>query len=68
MGPVQVTAPGTIESNRVTVCTELITYMATHGKSVEDPAQFDVALWPERVALVKTRTQAIGRARAWLGD
>ena len=68
MGPVEVTAPGEIESNRVTVCTELITYMATHGKTVEDPAKFDVALWPERAVLVKTRTQAIVRARTWLGD
>jgi len=68
MGTVRVTAPGTIEPNRVTVCKELITYMATHGKTVEDPAQFDVALWPEHAVRVKTRTQAIVRARAWLGD
>jgi hypothetical protein len=68
MGPVEVTAPGAIESNRLTVCTELITYMATHGKAVTDPAKFDVALWPERAVLMKTRTQAIARARAWLGE
>lgn len=67
MGPVQVTAPGTIEPNRMTVCTELVTYMATHGKRIEDPAKLDMALWPERAVSVKTRTQAVVRARTWLG-
>lgn len=67
MGPVQVTAPGTIDPNRMTVCTELVTYMATHGKRVDDPAKLDMALWPERAVSVKTRTQAVVRARAWLG-
>lgn len=67
MGPVQVTAPGAIEPNRITVCTEVVTYMATHGHRIEDPSKLDMALWPERAVSVKTRTQAVVRARTWLG-
>lgn len=30
-------------------------------------ADFDAAIWPERPVSLKTRNQAITRARAWLG-
>ena len=41
--------------------------MATHGHRIEDPSKLDMALWPERAVSVKTRTQAVVRARPWLG-
>jgi DNA-binding SARP family transcriptional activator len=67
LGPVQVTANGPIETKRVNVCTELITYLATHGRRIDKPAELDLALWPDRSVQLSTRTEAIARARRWLG-
>jgi len=68
LGPVQVTASGPVERKRVPVCTELIIYLATHGRRVDKPADLDVALWPDRAVRLSTRTEAIARARRWLGS
>jgi len=65
---VQVTARGPVQRTRVAVCTELIAYLATHGRRVDKPAELDVALWPDRAVRMSTRTEAIARARRWLGN
>jgi hypothetical protein len=67
LGPVQVRASGPVEAKRVGVCTELIVHLATHGRHVDKPAELDVALWPDRAVQLSTRTEAIARARRWLG-
>lgn len=66
IGPVQVRAAGPVARNRASVCTELITYLATHP-DVEDPSKLDLALWPDRAVLTTTRNEVIARARKWLG-
>jgi hypothetical protein len=67
LGPVRVRAPGPIERKRIPLCTELIIYLAVHDNRVHTAAQFDLALWPDRVVQPSTRTEAIARARRWLG-
>ena len=66
IGPVRVRATGPIASNRATVCTELVAYLATHAGPGADAAKLDLALWPDRAVLSTTRNQVITRARKWL--
>jgi hypothetical protein len=68
IGPPQLRASGPVDSNRVTVSTELIAYLATHGRRVDKPAELDLALWPDRAVRLSTRSEAVARARKWLGD
>jgi DNA-binding SARP family transcriptional activator len=66
LGPVTVEAGGHVEPDRRSRLTEIVAYLAMHrrGAAVSD---FDAAIWPERPVSLKTRNQAITRARAWLG-
>ena len=66
LGPVQVSGPGDIQSRRIQVATEVIIYLATHGRSTPSTA-LDAALWPDRAVLQSTRHEAVSRARIWLG-
>ena len=67
LGPITVHATGNVEPDRRARLTEIVAYLAAHrrGAAVVD---FDAAIWPERPVTLKTRNQAITRARAWLGD
>ncbi len=67
MGPVRVRAAGPVFTNRASVCTELIAYLAAHPRGVDEPAKLDLALWPDRAVLTTTRNEVIARARKWLG-
>jgi hypothetical protein len=66
IGPVTVHATGHVEPDRRARLTEIVAFLAAHrrGAAVSD---FDAALWPDRPVTLKTRNQAITRARAWLG-
>jgi DNA-binding SARP family transcriptional activator len=66
LGPITVGAAGNVEPDRRTRLTEIVAYLAVHrrGAAVSD---FDAAIWPDRAVSLKTRNQAITRARAWLG-
>ena len=66
LGPVTVCASGSVEPDRRTRLTEVVAYLATYRRGVP-VADFDTALWPDRQVTLKTRNQAITRARAWLG-
>ena len=67
LGPVMVCATGNVDPDRRSRLTEIVTYLATHRRGVP-VADFDAALWPDRQVTLKTRNQAITRARAWLGN
>lgn len=66
LGPITVHATGNLEPDRRARLTEIVAYLAAHrrGAAVTD---FDAAIWPDRPVTLKTRNQAITRARAWLG-
>lgn len=66
IGPVTVHATEHVDPDRRARLTEIVAYLAAHrrGAAVSD---FDAALWPDRPVTLKTRNQAITRARAWLG-
>lgn len=66
LGPIAVHAMGNVEPDRRARLTEILAYLAAHrrGAAVVD---FDAAIWPDRPVTLKTRNQAITRARAWLG-
>lgn len=66
LGPITVRATGNVEPDRRARLTEIVAYLAAHrrGAAVVD---FDAAIWPDRPVTLKTRNQAITRARAWLG-
>ena len=67
LGPVRIRASGPIERKRIPLCTELVTYLAVHDKRVHSAAQLDLELWHDRLIQPSTRTEAIARARKWLG-
>jgi DNA-binding SARP family transcriptional activator len=67
LGPIAVGARGTVDPDRRSRLTEIVAYLATHRRGVP-VADFDAAIWPERQVTLKTRNQAITRARAWLGS
>jgi DNA-binding SARP family transcriptional activator len=67
LGPITVHATGTVDPDRRSRLTEIVAYLATHRRGVP-VADFDAAIWPERQVTLKTRNQAITRARAWLGS
>lgn len=66
LGPITVTATGSIEPDRRARLTEIVAYLATHRAGAQ-LADFDAAIWPDRPVTLKTRNQAITRTRAWLG-
>ncbi len=66
IGPVAVHATGNLEPDRRSRLTEVVAYLAAHRRGAA-VADFDAAIWPERPVTLKTRNQAITRARAWLG-
>ena len=65
LGPVAVSAPGSIEPERLALATELVVYLATHPGGVH-PNVLAAALWP-RGAPPEVREAALARASAWLG-
>jgi DNA-binding SARP family transcriptional activator len=67
LGPVTVSANGNVDPDRRARLTEIVAYLATHQRGVA-VSDFDAALWPDRQVTLKTRNQAITRARAWLGS
>jgi DNA-binding SARP family transcriptional activator len=67
LGPITVHATATVDPDRRSRLTEIVAYLATHRRGVP-VADFDAAIWPERQVTLKTRNQAITRARAWLGS
>jgi DNA-binding SARP family transcriptional activator len=67
LGPISVHATGSVDPDRRSRLTEIVAYLATHRRGVP-VADFDTAIWPERQVTLKTRNQAITRARAWLGS
>lgn len=67
LGAVQVRGPGPVENKRIALCTEIVVYLATHGRTVADLSRFDAAIWPDRTVQPSTRTEALTRARRWLG-
>jgi MYXO-CTERM domain-containing protein len=67
LGPITVHATGSLDPDRLSRLTEIVAYLATHRRGVP-VADFDTAIWPERQVTLKTRNQAITRARAWLGS
>ena len=67
LGPVTVSAQGNVDPDRRARLTEIVAYLATHPRGVA-VSDFDAALWPDRPVTLKTRNQAITRARAWLGS
>lgn len=66
LGPVTVSASGNVDPDRRARLTEIVAYLATHPRGVA-VSDFDASLWPDRPVTLKTRNQAITRARAWLG-
>ena len=67
LGPVRIRASGPIEQKRIPLCTELVIYLAVHDKRAYSAAQLDLELWYDRLVRPSTRTEAIARARKWLG-
>jgi DNA-binding SARP family transcriptional activator len=66
LGPVTVGAAGHVEPDRRSRLTEIVAYLAVHRRGAA-VSHFDAAVWPDRAVSLKTRNQAITRARAWLG-
>lgn len=66
IGPVTVNATGNLEPDRRSRLTEIVAYLAARRRGAA-MADFDAAIWPDRPVTLKTRNQAITRARAWLG-
>ncbi len=67
LGPVRIRASGPIERKRIPLCTELVIYLAVHGNRLFSATQLDFELWPDHPIRPSTRTEAIARARKWLG-
>ena len=67
LGPINVHATGNVEPDRRARLTEIVAYLAAHRRGAA-VADFDAAIWPDRPVTLKTRNQAITRARAWLGS
>ncbi len=67
MGPINVRANGPLETKRLLLSTEIVVYIAVHGRRVQHLHRLDEAIWPGQPVRVATRTEAIARARKWLG-
>jgi hypothetical protein len=65
LGPVEVSAPGTLEEGRAEACTEALVYLATHPDGVH-PTVLGGAVWPRGVS-ASVRDATIARLRDWLG-
>jgi hypothetical protein len=65
LGPVEVSAPGTLEEGRTEACTEALVYLATHPDGVH-PTVLGGAVWPRGVS-ASVRDATIARLRDWLG-
>jgi hypothetical protein len=67
MGPITVRASGPLETKRLLLSTEIVVYVAMHGRRVQHLHRLDEAIWPGQPVRVATRTEAIARTRKWLG-
>ncbi|MGW0651158.1 LysM peptidoglycan-binding domain-containing protein [Streptomyces umbrinus] len=66
LGPISIEgATGRVDSNRKTVATELVAYLALHPGS--DHHAIDAALWPASRVNKDMRNAVISRTRSWLG-
>ncbi len=65
LGPVAVTAPGTVEEDRQELLAEITTYLALHPEGVH-PNVLSAAIWPRGVS-DEVRDAAMDQAAAWLG-
>ena len=65
LGRTRVSAPGTIEPERLGPATELVVFLATHPGGVH-PNVLAAAIWP-RGAIREARDAALAGARDWLG-
>ncbi|MEJ8632306.1 LysM peptidoglycan-binding domain-containing protein [Streptomyces sp. MS2.AVA.5] len=66
LGPITVQdATGRIDSNRVSIGTELVAYLALNNGV--DHHAIDDALWPGRLVNKQMRNAVISRTRSWLG-
>ncbi len=65
LGPITVSAPGTVEGERVALVTELVVYLAAHPAGVHLNVLAG-ALWPRGVP-AEVRDATLARARRWLG-
>ena len=68
LGPVQVTAPGSLPNHRQRVCQELIVYLAMVGDEGADAAEISRQLWPLQPVRATVRTDVIMNVRRWLGS
>ncbi|MFJ2008023.1 LysM peptidoglycan-binding domain-containing protein [Streptomyces chartreusis] len=66
LGPLTIEgANGRVDSNRKSVATELLAFLALHPGS--DHHAVDAALWPSSRVAKEMRNAVISRARSWLG-
>jgi len=65
LGSAVVSAPGSIEPDRLAQATELVAYLAAHPDGVH-PNVLAGALWPRGVT-TEVRDAAVARVRRWLG-
>jgi len=65
LGEAVVSAPGSIEPERLAQATELVAYLAAHPDGVH-PNVLAAALWPRGVSN-EVRDAAVARVRRWLG-
>ena len=65
LGRTRVSAPGTIEPERLGPATELVVFLATHPGGVH-PNVLAAAIWPRGVTR-EARDAALARTRDWLG-
>lgn len=66
LGPLTIEgAHGRVDSNRKSVATELLAFLALHPSS--DHHAVDAALWPSSRVNKEMRNAVISRARSWLG-
>jgi hypothetical protein len=66
LGPVSVTAPGPVDSDRLAQCTEIVAYLAAHPGGVH-PNVLSGAIWPRGVP-AEVRDAALARVVTWLGS
>jgi nucleoid-associated protein YgaU len=65
LGPVTVSAPGPVDTERVALATELVVYLAVHPAGVHRSV-LTGALWPRGVE-AEVRDATLARVRQWLG-
>jgi hypothetical protein len=66
LGPIAVRAAGPMDSSRVPLAEEIVTYLAAHPGGVH-PSVLAAAIWPRGVTHT-VATASIDRVRDWLGD